>query len=142
MANQNFLQTLLEQIHSTSKNLKKDIDENDPRENTSEDLEKLSLNFQNLKELISGLNQQDAANLNREFRELISGQENFQTYVQDVKKILGDVQHRIQSDKKVEAKISNNLPEDTENGNPNNLFQGFKSIIEQISQMSEKANRR
>lgn len=138
MADQNFLQTLLEKIHSSSQNLKKDIDENDPRENTSKDLEQLSLNFQDLKEIISGLNTQDTANLNREFRELISGQEDLQTYVQDVKKLLSDVQTRIKSDKKVEEKISDNLPDESQNDTPSTLIQGFKSILEQISQMSDK----
>lgn len=142
MANQNFLQTLLEQIHSSTQNVKKDIDEKDSREKTSEDLEQLTVKFQDLKEIISKMNASDAENLRREFRELFSGQEDFQTYVQDVKKILSDVQTRIRTDKKVEEKINNNLPEDSQTDTPSTLFQGFRTIIDQFSQITDKASRK
>jgi hypothetical protein len=138
----NQIKPLIEQIHTSTNNLRKDIDHNDPREKTEEDLRQLSLSFQDLKELFSGLNNEDTENLNREFRELLSGKDNLQTYVQDVKKILIDVQERIKTDKKVEEKIYNSLPEDKQNETPNTLVQGFKTLIEKITHLNEKTGGR
>lgn len=142
MANKNQIQSLLEQIFSSSRNLKKDLDPNDSREKTQEDLSQLNLSFQDLRELFSQMNQQDAENLKREFRELLSGQEDFQTYVQDVKKILADVHERIRTDKKIEQKVSDNLPEDSQDETPKTLLEGFRQILDQLSQGTKAGGRR
>lgn len=142
MANKNQIQSLLEQIFSSSRNLKKDLDPNDSREKTQEDLSQLNLSFQDLRELFSQMNQQDAENLKREFRELLSGQEDFQTYVQDVKKILADVHERIRTDKKVEQKVSDNLPEDKQDETPKTLLEGFRDLLDQLSQGTKAGGRR
>lgn len=142
MANKNQIASLLEQIFSSSKNLKKDLDKNDPREKIEEDLNQLTLNFQDLKEIFFGMNAQENESLKREFGELLSGQEDMKTYVQDVRKILAEVQERIRTDKKVEEKINDNLPEDQQNETPQSLLQGFKGLIDKLSQINEKAGRR
>lgn len=133
---------VIRQIRNSAQNLSKDVDPNDKREETQEDLEQLSLNFQDLREIISSMNAEDQENISREFRELLSGQENFQTYTQDVKKILLDIKNRIKSDKKIEEKISENLPEEHQNETANSLFQGFGNLIEQISHWTDKAGRK
>lgn len=142
MGANNELMSLLQQIRDSAKNLSKDLDQKDPRENTQEDLEQLTLNFQDLRDIFTTMNEQDKQNLNREARELLSGQEDFQTYMQDVKKIIMDIKSRIKSDKKIETKVSDNLPDEHQNDTPNNLFQGFQSLIEQIGRWTEKAGSR
>ena len=142
MVNKNQTQSLLEQIFSSSRNLKKDIDQNDPREKTQEDLTQLTLSFQDLRDLFSKMSQQDAENLKREFRELLSGEEDFQTYAQDVKKILAEVNDRIRTDKKVEQKFSDNLPEDKQDETPQTLLEEFKHLLDQLSQGATKAGGR
>ncbi|MBA2727239.1 MAG: hypothetical protein H0U49_03590 [Parachlamydiaceae bacterium] len=131
--------SIIQQIRTSAKNLSKDVDQNDPREETNKDLKELTLGFQDLREIISNIKQEEQEDLNREFRELLSGQEDFQTYTQDVKMILMDIKNRIKSDKKVEEKITKNLPAEQKNETPNSLFQGFGSLMEQISRWTEKA---
>ncbi len=131
--------SIIQQIRTSAKNLSKDVDQNDPREETNKDLKELTLGFQDLREIISNIKQEEQEDLNREFRELLSGQEDFQTYTQDVKMILMDIKNRIKTDKKVEEKITKNLPAEQKNETPNSLFQGFGSLMEQISRWTEKA---
>lgn len=142
MANKNQIQSLLEQIFSSSRNLKKDIDQNDPREKTQEDLTTLTLSFQDLRELFAQMNEKDTENLKREFSELLSGKEDFQTYITDVKKILAEVNERIRTDKKVEQKVFDNLPEEQQEESPKTLFEGFKHLLDQLSQTTDKAGGR
>ncbi len=142
MATSDDLLSIIQQIRSSAKNLSKDIDSKDQRENTEEDLAQLSMSFQDLKDILFSLNQSDKDNLNREMRELLSGQEDFQTYTHDIKKILFDVKGRIKSDRNVEEKISQNLPEEHQNVTPNTLMQGFGKLIEQIANWTEKAGSR
>lgn len=134
--------SVIQQIRQSAQNLSKDVDHNDPREETKQDLNELTLNFQDLRNIISNMTQEDKEDLNRELRELMSGEEDFQTYTQDVKKILMDVKNRVKSDKKVEDKITKNLPAEKKNETPNSLLQGFGSLIEQISHWTEKAGSR
>jgi hypothetical protein len=131
--------SLIHKIRTSASNLSKDVDQNDPREETNKDLKDLSLSFHDLREIMSSLTNEDQENINREFRELLSGEEDFQTYTQDVKKILLDVRNRVKTDKKVEEKITKNLPADQKDETPNSLLQGFAGLIDQISRWAEKA---
>ncbi|MBA3237735.1 MAG: hypothetical protein H0T62_05205 [Parachlamydiaceae bacterium] len=142
MSANNEIMSIMQQIRDSAKNLSKDLDKNDSREKTQEDLEQLTLSFQDLKDIYSALNEQDSENLNREAREWLSGKEDFQTYMRDVKKIIMDIKTRINSDKKVEEKVADNLPEDHQNEAPSSLVQGFQNILEKIAQWTEKAGSR
>jgi DNA-directed RNA polymerase subunit F len=142
MVDKNQFQSLLEQILSSTNNLKKDLDQNDPREQTQDDLSQLSLSFQDLREMFSHINPEDAEKLKNEFRALLSGQENLQTYVQDVRKILTDIHDRTRSDRQVQQKISNNLPEDQQDETAQSLLQGFKGLMDQLFNSTQKTGGR
>lgn len=142
MADGNNLFNLIQQIRDSAQNLSKDLDRKDPREETEADLEQLTLSFQDLKDILFSLKQEDKDNLAREMRELLSGQEDFQTYTRDVNKILMDVKNRIKADKNAEYKVAQNLPEQHQNETPSTLMDSFSKVIEQISNWTTKAGSR
>lgn len=142
MANTDNLKNTIQQIRTSAKNLSQDLDNQHPREETADDLDQLSLSFQDLKDIFFALKQEDKDNLSREVRELFSGQEDFKTYTRDVNRILMDVKNRIQADKKVEEKVSQNLPEQHQDENPNALIQGFSQLMNQVSDWLTKTGSR
>lgn len=130
---------VIQQIRSSAQNLAKDLDHRDSREETAEDLQQLTLSFTDLKNIFFALKQEDKENLSREVKELLSGQEDFATYTKDVNKILMDVKNRIQTDKQVEAKVKENLPEQHQDQAPNSLLQSFGKLLEQFSDLGSNS---
>lgn len=142
MANTDNLKDTIQQIRTAAQHLSQDLDQQHPREETADDLDQLSLSFQDLKDIFFALKQEDKANLQHEVQELFSGKEDFKTYTRDVNKILMDVKNRIQADKKVADKVTQNLPEEHQNENPNNLIQGFSQLMNQVSDWLTKTGSR
>lgn len=138
MATSDDIISIIQQIRASAQNLSKDLDHQDSREETATDLGQLSLSFQDLKDILFSLTQADQENITREMHELLSGQEDFKTYTQDVQKILIDVKNRVKADKKVEDKVAQNLPEQHQDETPSTLLQSFGKLLEQFSTLNTK----
>jgi uncharacterized protein with von Willebrand factor type A (vWA) domain len=133
---------VLTKIRTAAGNLNKDIDPKDKREETKQDVAQLTLNFKDLKKILSSMTEQDRADLQRELQELFSGQETFAEYNRDVQKLIMSIKNRIDSDIQVEQKIAQNLPAEHKEKGPSTLFETLSTVLQQLAMGSDKAARR
>src|SRR6188508_334210 len=101
---------VLQNLKTDSKNLNKDLDEKDKREETKGDLSRIFSSFSELRALMSKLDESDTARLQEELRQLMSGEENILEYNNDVNNILMEVKRRTERNDVIKDKVIENLP--------------------------------
>lgn len=124
-------------LNESMSNLSNDIDPKHPREETKEDLEDVNLSFSELGTILKELKAEDQQALQKEFYELMSGEESFQDYINDVNKIINNVRARAKQDPKVQEKIETNLPENAPAQNAPALFSNYQQMFNQIGNFLE-----
>jgi hypothetical protein len=135
---------IITNLNTSTKNLSKDLDKSDPREETKQDLNNINMSFEELGTILSSLTKEDNEAIQREFWELMQGQESFQEYVNDVNKIINNVRARAKQDPTVQKKLEANMPEEATAEDAPSLFQGYQQMFSQVAQLIssvQKANR-
>lgn len=129
---------VLQNIKESATNLGKDVDKNDKREETKADMAMLTLNFSDLKAILKNMTPEDRASLEREAKELFSGQETLAEYTRDVQMILNDIKGRAMADNQVKQKMQENAPMEQKGQNPSSLLEGFMKLLQQLSDQMPK----
>jgi hypothetical protein len=75
---------------------------------------------------------EDRANLEREARELFSGQETLADYSRDVQNILNDIIKRTAADNQVKQKIEKSMPIEQKSQSPSSILDGFAGLLRQM----------
>lgn len=134
---QDFL-AVLQNIKESAANLGKDVDTNDKREETKADFAMLTLSFSDLQSILKNITPEDRANLEREMKELFSGQESLAEYTRDVQKILTDVKNRVSKDVAVQEKIEKSTTIEQKGQEPASILDGFTQLLKQLNDKLSK----
>jgi hypothetical protein len=134
---QDFL-AVLQNIKESATNLGKDVDKNDRREETKADFAMMTLSFSDLKTILKNMTPDDKANLEREAKELFSGEETLADYSRDVQKILTDIKNRTTADSQVMKKIEQNMPIENKGQSPSTILDSFAQLLRQLSDQMSK----
>ena len=140
MANQNLNQlfTIFQDLREHSTNLHKDLDDNDEREETQGDLANMFKSFNDLRALMSKVEQSDVTKLQSELKRLLSGEESLTDYQHDVANILSEVRKRTEQENDKKDKIADNLPPQHQNQNVNSIFDNWGSILSNVQHWIEQ----
>ncbi len=128
-------------VRSSLGNVQKDVDENDPREKTDQDLASLSVNFQDLMSTFKSMEQADLEQIYQEVMELASGKETFQEYIRDVNKILANVRAKAQKNEATREKIEQNLPRNLQDEDIDSLLANYQETVKKIHAWQEQVNK-
>jgi hypothetical protein len=139
MAIINQLLELLQGLKTDATNLHRDLDEDDEREETKGDLSQLFNKFDELKSLMSKLNESDIAKLQGELKKLMSGEENILEYNRDVNDILLAVKKRTEQHEPTKDKVIEHLPPEQKHENVGSVFNNWGSLLREVQNFIEQA---
>lgn len=129
---------LLQNLKTDATNLDRDLDEKDKREETKGDLRQLFRSFNELRTLISKMDESEKAKMQAEMQELMSGKENILEYNRDVANILINVKKRVEGRESIKEKVIEHLPQEQKNENVGTLFDNWRSVLTNVQQWIEQ----